>query len=64
MVLAYLLLMKGWLGVIGDTTLALRAPSVVAAVGLVAVLAALATPASWPGRGVTTTSRRPSTAGR
>ena len=40
-VLPYLLLMKGWLGLAGESLLALRAPSVVAAVGLVAVLAAL-----------------------
>ena len=40
-VLPYLLLMKGWLGVAGDSTLALRVPSVLAALGLVAVVAVL-----------------------
>ena len=39
--LPYLLLMKGWLGLFGDSTIALRAPSVVAAVALVAAVAVL-----------------------
>ena len=39
--LPYLLLMKGWVGLVGDSTIALRAPSVLAAVALVAAVAVL-----------------------
>ncbi len=51
-VLPYLLLMKGWLALAGDSTLALRVPSVVAAVGLVAVLAVLGGRLAGPVGGV------------
>ena len=39
--LPFLLLMKGWVGLVGDSTIALRAPSVLAAVALVAAVAVL-----------------------
>ncbi len=51
-VLPYLLVMKGWLAVAGDSTFALRVPSVVAAVGLVAVLAVLGGRLAGPVGGV------------
>lgn len=47
-VLPYLLLMKGWLGLAGDSTFALRVPSLVAAAGLAAVLAVLAARLAGP----------------